>query len=107
MANDHRITVNSASLNYTCQNRAFQTNLMKGVAHGAHGTSLGSVFNRPPIVGNNYSLWLEHVIELATNDEYYWLMWYDLRGWPAVPLSAVFTKQDLQEMVRLMADFVP
>lgn len=34
-------------------------------------------------------------------------MWYDPNGVPTIPLSGVFTKDDLQEMVSLLAGFVP
>jgi hypothetical protein len=92
---------------YTCENWAFKTNVSKGHAHGTFSQALGSVFDRPLISADGYSLWLEHVVEKANQQEVYWLMWYDRDGVPTIPLSGVFTKDNLQEMVSLLAGFVP
>lgn len=108
MALDHRIVgPNGARLPYTCENRAYKTNVAKGRAHGSLSPSGGSVFDNPLITVASYSLWLEHVIDKTTQEELYWLMWYKSDGVPTIPLSGVFGKNDLRQMVSQLADFVP
>jgi len=53
-------------------------------------------------------LWLEHVVETKnpTGKEYYWLMWYD-KGHPTIPMSGVFEKSELENMLKGLANFVP
>lgn len=103
---DHRISgPGGQRLDYTCANRRFRTNLTKGHPHG--GTQAGgSVFPGPLVQHGSYSLWLEHVEEIGTGDDYYWFMWYDA-GQPTIPLSGVMTKPEIAELVKQIADFVP
>jgi hypothetical protein len=104
---EHRITQHGRPLDYTCNNAKFKTNIAKGEPHGNCPTG-GSVFNKPLVVYQGGSLWLEHVQEHENPDEpFYWLMHYDHTGYPTIPLSGVMGKDDLQEMARLMASLVP
>lgn len=108
MADDHRIEQGEQPLDYTCENARYKTNIGKGKKHGSH-SSCGSVFEEPlaGVQGTGYSLWMEHVIEKKTqDDELYWLMWYK-NGIPTIPLSGVFRKDDIGNMVRLLASFMP
>ncbi|MBU4273660.1 MAG: hypothetical protein KKA28_17500 [Planctomycetes bacterium] len=108
MSQDHRATgPNGARIPYTCENQAFTTNVGKGHAHGTLSPTRGSVFANPLISAGGYSLWLEHVLEKTTHQKFYWLMWYDPKGIPTIPLSGVFTKDDLRQMMSQLADFVP
>jgi hypothetical protein len=101
------IDSNGARIPFTCENRAFTTNIAKGHSHGPLLAQLGSVFDRPLIhASSGYSLWLEHVLEKDNRDEMYWLMWYDPDGMPSIPLSGVFTNSDLQQMVSLLAGLI-
>ena len=59
------------------------------------------------IINHGYSLWLEHVEEISTKDEVYWLMWYDGNGMPTIPMSGIFDKDELSEMTKQLASFVP
>jgi hypothetical protein len=108
MARDHRIRdPQGAPVSYTCENHGFRTNTSAGKPHGPLGTALGNVLSTPLIQGPDYSLWLEHVVETKTGRRCYWLMWYDSRGVPSIPISAVFERSDLSEMLRRLAEFVP
>lgn len=112
MAKDLRL-VNSAGqkVDFTCCNSRFRTKLKKGFNHLPLRQADGSVFpsslipvsptNPPP-----YTLWLEYVDEIATGDEYYWFMWYKL-GRPVIPMSGVFDKKQLVELLGQLATFVP
>jgi hypothetical protein len=107
MARDHRIVLNGAPVNYTCENSRFQTNLSKGQAHGA-GQASGSVFGQALVTYPGGSLWLEHVADNQDPGQpYYWLMHYDPTGMPSIPLSGIMSKEDLEEMARLMASLLP
>ena len=92
---------------FSCENRAFRTNVNKGETHGAYATTRGSVFKEPLIEGNGWTLWLEHVEEISSGNECYWFMWYQPNGEPTIPLSGVFGRKDLANMQRMLADFVP
>jgi hypothetical protein len=108
MARDHRIVdANGLRLDFTCENRAYVTNVEKGFPHGASASVRGSVFDGPLILGATHSLWIEHVLEKGTSRECYWLMWYDQQGMPTIPLSAVFDRADLEQMAGRLARFVP
>ena len=106
MANDHRLIDSSGvRIPFSCGNRRYRTNVNKGVQHGGSSTR-GSVF-QGPLINHGYSLWLEHVEEIETGDEIYWLMWYDNNGFPTIPMSGIFDKDELSEMTRQLASFVP
>lgn len=107
MARDHRLTdAHGNHTAYTCENRRFVTNVSMGHPHG-RSQAHGSVFGDPLITHGGYTLWLEHVQERATGERLYWLMWYDPQGMPTIPLSSVFDRQDLSNMLAQLADFVP
>ena len=109
MARDHRIEQNGQRVDYTCENRRFRTDIAKGQSHGQHPTR-GSVFAEPLAGGqgpDEYSLWLEHVISTDDpDDECYWLMWY-CNGSPTIPLSGILHRDDIANMQRLFAAFIP
>jgi hypothetical protein len=109
MPRDCRVTdSNGSPLNFTCENGRFKTNLEKGVSHGP-SQAMGSVFPTPLVLvsHSSYTLWLEHVVEKETGDECYWLMWYDASGKPTIPMSGIFHKDQLADMTRQLASFVP
>jgi len=92
---------------YTLENYGFRTDTSKGKAHGA-GNVRGSVFTEALFTGEqNDSVWLEHVIGKGDGKALYWLVWYDSEGKPKIPLSAVFGREQLAEMVKRIAEFVP
>jgi hypothetical protein len=100
MAKDHRIERNGERLDCTCENWGYKTNIDVGRAHGSCD-NLGSVFQGPLADRNGYSLWLEHVIDKRDpSEECYWLMWRQ-DGKPAIPLSGILTRRDIEEMGRL------
>jgi hypothetical protein len=109
MATDHRMERNGHRIDYTCQNRRFRTDTAKGQPHGQHPTR-GSVFAEPLAGGqapDQYSLWLEHVVSTdAPEDECYWLMWYH-DGRPTIPMSSILQRDDIANMQRLFASFIP
>jgi hypothetical protein len=108
MAKDHRILDSAGNpLAFTCSNYAYRTNIQKGAPHAMGSATLGSVFQQPLISHQGGGLWLEHVLELATGEELYWLMWYDTKGKPTIPLSGVFDRADLEQMLARIAAFVP
>lgn len=104
--NDHRIQDNGRRRNYTCENRRFRTNLAMNQERD-QPRAPGSVFREPLVDHDGYSLWLEHVIEIATGDRYYWLMWYDANGWPTIPLSGILDRNDIATMASLLTSFAP
>ncbi len=87
---------------FTNENARFRTNTAKGFPHGA-GQSAGSVFP-DPLFDQDYSLWLEHVIEPATGSESYWLMWYDTSGRPTIKTSGVMGREDLKTLAQKLID---
>lgn len=108
MARDHRIVnPNGTPVLFSCENRRFRTNLLKGFSHMPYSETPGSVLQNSLIDSNGYTLWLEHVIDKASNEEIYWLMWYDPDGKPTIPMSGVFGKVDLEQMVAQLTRFVP
>jgi hypothetical protein len=72
---------------------------------------LGSVTGEPLIhTSDGYTLWLEHVDSTDVNgggDQLYWVMWYEPNGVPTIPLSGVFDRDQLTEMVRQLMQFIP
>jgi len=77
-----------------------------GKNHGTTATR-GTVFDRALADDGEHSLWLEHVIEIQTGDEYYWLMWYDSNGFPTMPMSGILSRDDIANMQSLFASFIP
>lgn len=108
MAKDHRIVVNGNPQDYTCQNRAYETDTNMGYPHGNYGHAKGSVTGQPLVVTATGTLWLEHVTEVNNPAaKLYWLMWYWTNGIPAIPLSGVFNKAELGELAHQLIKFVP
>jgi len=103
---DHRIIQNGQPISFTCENRRFMTNIARGSAHGA-APARGSVFPNSLINHGGYTLWLEHVVEKEGVPDLFWLMWYDPAGIPTIPLSGIFDRNDLREMLGQLANFVP
>lgn len=104
-----QVEQNGLKLTFTCKNARFATDISKGKKHGQHSDSAGSVFDAPLVLYNGASLWLEHVVDHKNNDgiPYYWLMWYDSKGIPTVPLSGILSKYDLIRMQSMFAEFIP
>lgn len=104
---EHRVLDSGGNpMDFTCRNARFQTDMTKGKPHGSISDTRGSVFEDPLIEHGGYSLWLEHVAAKDEEGDIYWLMWYK-GGIPTIPMSGVFWKKDLQEMVKQLAGFVP
>lgn len=87
---------------FTNENSRYRTNVEKGHPHGV-GQPRGSVFSEP-IFSDGYSLWLEHVIEPATGEEAYWLMWYDQNGRPTIKVSGVLSRDDLRNLAHKLIE---
>jgi hypothetical protein len=104
---NHRLELNGQRLSYTCANARFRTNIKKGSPHRSDSGHRGSVFSEPLAQSDGYSLWLEHVIDHRSSDEYYWLMWYDPAGLPTIPLSGILSRDEVANMQRLFASFIP
>ena len=109
MSKDSRLTDSAGKkVSFTCENYRFSTNIHKGHRHGTSSKVKGSVFEEPLVhTDGGYSLWVEHVIEKDSEDEMYWLMWYDADGIPTIPLSSVFSKANLEKMMGNIARFAP
>ena len=107
MAQDHRINSDSGRVPFSCENRRYRTNIRKGESHSPLSQTRGSVFATPLIQHDRYSLRLEHVEEVETGVELYWLMWYSSEGIPTIPLSGVFDRTELSGMLGHLVGFVP
>lgn len=108
MKNDHRICNSLGQrMKFTCINSGYGTNLLKGEPHSPFSETCGSVFPEPLIQHSGNSLWLEHIVELKTGTELYWLMWYDEEGKPIIPLSGVFDRTELRTMISRLVEFIP
>jgi hypothetical protein len=107
MGKDHRIIqADGERLDFTCQNMRYKTNISRGFAHAPNPIQ-GSVLSEPLSERDGNSLWLEHVVRTDDPEEdCYWLMWYK-NGHPAIPMSGILDKQDIQNMQRLLAAFIP
>jgi len=63
---------------------------------------------REPLIEAGDTLWLEHVLDKSAREPpCYWLMWYDASGIPAIPMSSVLSRDDIANMGRLLASFLP
>lgn len=83
---------------FTNKNSRYETDTTKGHPHGA-GQPKGSVFDQPLFADpSGYTLWLEHVVEVKSGDETYWLMWYDGHGNPTTKVSGVIPKESLRDL---------
>ena len=107
MPKDYRIHIDDRVIPYSCENRRFRTNIQKGREHAPLANTKGSVLRSALLDRDGYSLWLEHVVEIDTAAELYWLMWYDSNGQPTIPLSGVLNRAELSHMVGQLMDFVP
>jgi len=91
---------------FSCENIRFKTNTKKGFPHGACETK-GSVFKKPLVNNGGWTLWLEHILELKSKDELYWLMWYNPKGLSTISGSSVFKRADLACIGKMFAEFIP
>ncbi len=108
MARDHRITDNGGNrLPFTCENSRFRTNTDKGFPHYPRADTRGNVIKSALVDYGNYSVWLEHAFDKLEEEEMYWLMWYDEDGVPTIPMSGVFGRDELENMVSRLTRFVP
>ncbi len=108
MGKDHRIVVSGIPQDYTCRNRAYETDIAMGQPHGSYGSAKGSVTGQPLVATGTGTLWLEHVAEVSNpSAKCYWLMWYFADGKPAIPLSGVFDKVELGQLAQQLMKFVP
>lgn len=103
MASDHRIrAADGQVIPFTCENRRYMTDVTAGLPHAPNGEALGSVLEGSLFDFGNASIWLEHVIERATGEKCYWLMWYDSDGRPTIPLSGVFDHGDIERAAQAL-----
>ena len=109
MAKDHRVIHGGVTLNFSCHNSAFRTDIGRGNPHSNYAATLGSVTGQPLVrTSEGATLWLEHVEEVKTpTQKCYWLMWYDQNGIPTIPLSGVFDKSELGQLAQQLVQFVP
>lgn len=95
---------------FSCENNNYCTDIKnKESFRHLPNRTLGSALKDPLFFDDHdtlYSLWLEHVINKkdSKNKNVYWLMWYDGKGFPLIPFSGVFSKDDLKKMVGMLAD---
>lgn len=91
-------------INYTCENSRFKTDVTQGHPHGSlPGAALGSVYPDALLQSNGWSLWLEHIADKRGGPSVFWLMWYEPGGKPTMPMSAVFSRADFEEMIGRLA----
>jgi len=108
MAYDHRIIdATGRRIPYSCENRSYRTHMTKGNPHGEIAPTGGSVFEAPLVNHAGHTLWLEHVEEISSGAELYWLMWYQPSGVPTIPMSGVFDRAELGQMIGQLASFIP
>jgi hypothetical protein len=103
--NDSRIERNGTKLDFTCKNKRFATDLESGYKHvSGHGykgsATPGALYN-----DDEYSLWLEHVVDLRNGHKCYWLMWYK-GGLPTIPMSGVLDKEDILEIIPNIKQYI-
>lgn len=99
---DNRILANGNRLNFTCENKRFKTDIDLGYEHHAGDGYKGSVTDEP-LYEDGGSLWIEHVLDKSNGNKCFWFMWYDQNGQTILPMSSVFDKDDLQEMIKKIA----
>jgi len=110
MPTDSRLTDRRTGkkISFSCGNRRFKTNIRLGYSHSPFAKVKGSVLKVPLVnSAEGYTLWLEHVVDKESDEKLYWLMWYGPDGIPTIPLSGVFSKDDLATMLERMIQFVP
>ena len=89
----------------------FATNTRKGLPHG-NVPVRGCVIGTPIGKEGRRTLWLEYAKTKGKrgrpeDDQFFWLVWYDSAGRPLTPNSAVFRKQDLQNLLSSLLEYVP
>lgn len=100
---DNRIIQNGTSLDFTCENRRFKTDVQRGFAHYPGNNYLGSVTDTPLYDDGGFSLWLEYVVNVNDpNDKCLWFMWYQ-DGWPTIPMSAVIDESNIVGVIQNIA----
>jgi hypothetical protein len=83
----------------------FRTDIDAGFPHAPYSPARGSVFpdalhvDGPNDPANGFSLWLEYVVDLHHGRDMFWLMWYDPKGCPVTPASAVISRESLRKLV--------
>ena len=94
----------SRRIDYTCENARFKTDITQGYPHGPQaGAARGSVYADALLQSNGWSLWLEYVADKRGGAGVFWLMWYEPNGKPTMPMSAVFSRADFEEMIGRLA----
>jgi hypothetical protein len=107
MSDRRNQTPSGQPVDFSCHNYRFETDTSRGCAHDACPT-LGSVFPHAVLSVNGWSLWLEYVLDHREHDrDWFWLMWYSPAGMPTIPLSGVFRKGDIAEIVKRLGEFIP
>jgi hypothetical protein len=89
------------TLDYTCENNLYKTDINKGYKHYKKHDYKGCVTETPLLkLKNSNSLWLEYVIDKQSKEKGIWLMWYDKNGYPAIPASAIIYLEHLNEVIK-------
>lgn len=97
---DKRININGTSLEFTCENNQFKTDINKGNKHRENHNYLGSVTKEPLYADDENSIWLEHAVNVNNpEDTCYWFMWYNYEGFPTIPLSAVMSIDEIRTVL--------
>lgn len=99
---DKRILLNGQRLNFTCENSRFKTDIDSGHEHYPGEGYKGSVTDEP-LYEDGGSLWIEHVLDKSNGNKCFWFMWYDKDGLPILPMSSVFDKYDMQQVIERIA----
>ncbi|MCU0360023.1 MAG: hypothetical protein MUF75_04780 [Bacteroidia bacterium] len=96
---DHRIVINNNSLDNTCENRFFKTDISIGYEHYPGQVHKGSVTKHPLYEYDGQALFLEHVIDIRNGNKCFWFMWYHENGMPKLPGSGVIDKDDIVTVI--------
>lgn len=108
MTSDHRIrATDGRRIPFTCENRRYMTDVTVGLPHAPNGEALGSALDGPLFDFGDASIWLEHVVERATGEKCYWLMWYGSDGRPTIPLSGLFDRGDIERAAQALRSLNP
>ncbi|WP_157986275.1 hypothetical protein [Chitinophaga alhagiae] len=95
-----RIIQNNIPLDFTCQNKRFETDINRGFEHRLGHLHRGSVTQSALYEDESSSLWLEHVIDKVNNTRCFWFMWYDANGNPKINASSVIDENDILEVIK-------
>ncbi len=96
-----KIKLDGKELDFTCKTEKFKTDIDSGHKHREEHDYRGSAIKGSVYEDSDYSLWIEHVVEIKKPDnKVFWFMWYNNKsGKPLLTMSAVFSKNDLLKVL--------